>query len=172
LTLCGALGLAAIGCNKPPAQPAEGSASSPSVSSQLPVSLNVAMVALVNESADPIWIAAAKPPQSDKEWRSVVRAAYQMEVAGALLQIPGTGPMDAEWTGRPEWQQFARELTNVGKQAVAAAEARDLQAVTKAGDALVEVCEGCHKAFKPDIPTQKIYGELRYPLDAEPAKTD
>lgn len=174
VSVCCALAVAPAGCSRsqPGAPtPAAPAADAPAGISKLPVSLNEVMVALVNESADPIWIAAARPPESDEHWRAVERAAYQIELAGALLAIPGTGARDAEWTANPQWQSFTTALTQAGKQSVAAAEARDIQAVSKAGDVLVEVCEGCHKAFKPDIPTQKKYGELRYPLETgEPSK--
>jgi hypothetical protein len=61
---------------------------------RLPVSLNAVMATMVNHSADPIWIAAREVPTNDKEWRELERHAYQLEVSGALLVIPGTGPLD------------------------------------------------------------------------------
>ena len=58
----------------------------------LPVSLNEVMVAMVNNSADPIWQAAWRHPESDEVWRSLERNAYQLEIAGALLGRTGYGP--------------------------------------------------------------------------------
>jgi len=92
---------------------------------KLPVSLNEVMAALVNHSADPIWIAEHTPPTDDKGWRDIERHAMQLQVAGALLIIPGTGPMDEEWTARPEWQGFAKALSKSGEGAVSAVRARD-----------------------------------------------
>jgi hypothetical protein len=37
-----------------------------------------------------------------------------------------------------------------------AVDAKNQMALRSAGDALVEVCEGCHKQFKPDVPTEGI----------------
>jgi hypothetical protein len=30
----------------------------------------------------------------------------------------------------------------------------------RAGGQLVETCESCHRAFKPDLPTMDMFGEL------------
>ena len=38
--------------------------------------------------------------------------------------------------------------------------ARDITRISSAGDEIVEVCEGCHFAFKPDLPTSGKFGEL------------
>ena len=137
-------------------------ASSPS-EGHLPVSLNAVMVALVNDSADPIWSAATKLPQAEKEWRGLERVAIALEVSGALMTMPGTGPLDETWTQRPEWQGFAKELREAGAAAVAAVKSRDQAAIASVGDRLVDVCEGCHKVFKPDVPTGKVFGEIRHP---------
>ena len=132
----------------------------------LPVSLNEVMVALVNHSADPIWVAAWKNPQSEEDWRELERLAYQIEIAGLLLTMPGTGPMDREWVTKPGWQRLSIRLSQVGKDAVAAARTKDLEAISKVGDELVEVCEACHIAFKPAQPTGGKYGELS-PTEAD-----
>ena len=91
---------------------------------KLPVSLNAVMATMVNHSADPIWIAAREAPKTDKEWRELERHAYQLEVSGALLVIPGTGPLDEQWTQRPEWQGFANSLSKAGAAAVNACKAK------------------------------------------------
>ncbi len=126
----------------------------------LPVSLNELMVALINQAADPIWVAAWKNPQTDKDWRNLEYVAYQLEVGGELLKIPGTGPMDKTWTDDPKWQDFADQLSNAGSKALSAIEAKNVVAVGLAGDTIVEVCESCHIAFKPAIPTGNKFGEL------------
>lgn len=133
---------------------------SSAVAATLPVSYNEVMVALVNEAADPIWMAAWKNPQTDKEWRQLELRAYQLKLAGTLLAQPGNGPIDKQWASRPEWAQWAKQLAESGSQAIAAVEARDLEDIGHAGDVIVEVCEGCHIDFKPALPTGGKYGEL------------
>jgi len=38
--------------------------------------------------------------------------AVQLEVGGALLAIPGTGPNDQEWVADPAWQAWASKNCN------------------------------------------------------------
>lgn len=149
---------ALVGC----AQPAEETpaAAAEPATPRLPVSLNEVMVALVNDAADPIWVAAWRNPESDKQWREVERLGYQLEIAGALLEFPGTGPVDDEWVAQEGWSDWTSQLEEAGAQAVAAARARDVEAITAAGDRLVEVCEGCHAAYKFAMPTGGLFGEL------------
>ncbi|MGI1679037.1 MAG: cytochrome c [Cellvibrionaceae bacterium] len=127
---------------------------------QLPISLNELMVALVNQAADPIWVAAWKNPQTDKEWRNLEYLSYQLEVAGALLKIPGTGPLDIAWTSDERWGELSDRLAAAGSRALVAIKTRDQEAINLAGDDIVDICESCHKLFKPSIPTGKVYGEL------------
>ena len=44
----------------------------------------------------------------------------------------------------------------LGKTALAAARSRNLPALIEANGKLVETCEGCHKQFKPELPTEGI----------------
>lgn len=126
----------------------------------LPISLNRLMVALINEAADPIWVAAWHTPENDRDWRNLERMAIQLEVGGALLTLPGIGPKDHEWVQAPAWQDWAKQLQTAGTDALSAIKARDLEAVARSGDDIVEICEGCHIAFKPALPTGGEFGEL------------
>lgn len=161
-----ALALTAMlaGCERPSEQRPAEVAPPPQPKSveqfRLPVSLNEVMVALVNHAADPIWLAAWRNPETDKDWRTLERMAYQLQVAGALLVIPGNGPMDDEWTSNPQWESWSRQLEAAGERAVKAVAARDLARISSSGDEIVDVCEGCHITFKPDLPTTGLFGEL------------
>jgi hypothetical protein len=154
LALIGLGATMVVACKPAPQAPA------PAPAAKLPVSLNAVMATMVNHSADPIWIAAREAPKTDKEWRELERHAYQLEVSGALLVIPGTGPNDEEWTKRPEWQGFAKSLSQAGAAAVNAVQSKDPALIAKSGDDIVDICEACHKVFKPDLPTMKMFGEL------------
>ncbi len=127
---------------------------------RLPMSLNSVMVAMVNQAADPLWVAAWHNPKSDKQWRELERRAMQLELAGALLSVPGTGPMDDTWTSNEDWKRWADQLRDVGASAVVAVKARDLGKISTVGDQIVEICEGCHRTFKPALPTGGEFGEL------------
>ena len=126
----------------------------------LPISINEVMASLINHSADPIWVAAWRNPQSDEDWRELEHLARQLQVGGALLTIPGTGPADRVWTDDSDWRAYAEQLSNSAARAVNAARAKDVGLISRAGDEIVDICESCHIDFKPAIPTMNIYGEL------------
>jgi hypothetical protein len=149
----------------PAPQPPEGAVSVPDANAhpqvmRLPVSLNTVMVAMVNQAADPIWVAAWHSPETDKDWRELERRAIQLELGGTLLGVPGTGPLDDTWTANPDWQKWSEQLRNVGARAVQAVKARDIGKISAVGDQIVEICEGCHMDFKLALPTGGEFGEL------------
>jgi hypothetical protein len=147
----------------PQAKPApviEEAAPEPAAVMRLPVSLNSVMVAMVNQAADPIWVAAWRNPESDADWRELERRAVQLELSGALLTVPGTGPLDDTWTSNAQWQKWSLQLRDVGAEAVAAVKARDIERISAVGDDIVAICEGCHIDFKLALPTGGQFGEL------------
>lgn len=126
----------------------------------LPISTNEVMASLINHSADPIWIAAWRNPQTDQDWRELEHLARQLQVGGALLTIPGTGPVDQQWAGQAQWVEYSEKLSAAASRAVNAARSKDVELIGRAGDEIVDICEACHMDFKPDLPTMNIYGEL------------
>ena len=86
--------------------------------------------------------------------------AYQVELGGALLKYPGTGPLDREWTSSPDWQALSEQLSQDGARAVNAVRSRNRDLMDRAGGQLVDTCEACHRAFKPDLPTMDMFGDL------------
>ncbi|MEM9409231.1 MAG: hypothetical protein AAGA81_24600 [Acidobacteriota bacterium] len=149
-----AVALCAVAC-----QPTAAPETAPP-SATLPVSHNEVMVALVNHAADPIWVAAWRNPSNDAQWRELERLAYQLRIAGSLLEMPGTGPMDAQWASDEGWRGWTQKLAASGELALEAAKTRDLELVGTAGDRIVDACEGCHLEFKPDLPTGGLFGEI------------
>ena len=127
---------------------------------RLPISINEVMASLINHSADPIWVAAWRNPQTDEDWRELEHLAHQLQVGGALISIPGTGPVDELWTRRGSWREYANALSVTAGRAVNAARSRDVELIERSGDEIVDICESCHIEFKPDLPTMNIYGEL------------
>ncbi|MFM1897228.1 MAG: hypothetical protein RLZZ385_2302 [Pseudomonadota bacterium] len=156
LVLLTALGALLGACG----QPESPAATTAQAELRLPVSINEVMASLINHSADPIWVAAWRNPQTDSDWRELEHLARQLQMGGSLLTIPGTGPMDDEWTSNPSWVSFSNQLSAAGQRAGNAARSRDVQLISRSGDEIVEICEGCHIQFKPDLPTMNIFGEL------------
>lgn len=160
-----ALTVAVVGggaCAAPPESPADSAEAAPMAEPtfRLPVSHNDVMVALINDAADPIWVAAWREPKDESDWRKLERLGTQLEVGGALLQFPGTGMADETWSSQPEWNDWSGQLRDAGEAANEAARLRDVEAISAAGDRIVEVCEGCHMKFKPALPTEGKFGEL------------
>lgn len=144
-----------------PLQACEQRAAAPEAETlRLPISINEVMASLINHSADPIWVAAWRNPETDRDWRELEHLARQLQVGGALLSIPGTGPVDDLWTSRASWREYASALSASAGRAVNAARSRDVELIERAGDEIVDICESCHIEFKPDLPTMNIYGEL------------
>jgi hypothetical protein len=158
--LLAALGLGA--CNAPATTEAPKTETvapaAPSPAVPLAVSLNAVMVGLVDHSSHSVWDAAVpeKAPKTDKAWQEVEHHAIQIAAAGSVIAMPGTGKSDAEWVKNPEWQKFAKELSDAGVEAWTAAKNKDKKAISDVGDKLVTICEGCHKAYKGDLPTEGI----------------
>jgi hypothetical protein len=126
------------------------------------VSVNVLMVKFVDQAADAIWTAAVKPPKSACEWEQVEYRATQLATTGTLLKVGGTGPKDMLWRDSPGWAAFADHMTDYALQAAQAATRKDLPALKAVGDKLILNCEACHRAFKPEIPTQGIATHLAH----------
>lgn len=134
---------------------------------KLPVSINATMVALVDHASEPLWIDAYVAPTTEDRWQEAEYNAYQLAIAGKLIQLEGTGPNDANWVIDPKWKADSEELSAAGMDALAAAQARNVDQLNKAGDRLVAACESCHKSFKPDLPTMGLYKSPNYPPKTE-----
>jgi cytochrome c556 len=74
-----------------------------------------------------------------------------MLVAAQVNALGGTGAMDGAWASEPAWQAFNRVMLDASRDALAAARARDHDALLAAGDVLYPPCEGCHLQFNPGV---------------------
>lgn len=162
LTLAGAFSLTA--CSPPASAPPTASSPAPAADTglRLHTSLNAIMVGAVDHASDPLFavgnavMGSGKPPSTDDDWLEVQYHAYQMVALGTAIQVPGTGPRDVEWTSKPSWKQWSEQLSAIGMDMLAMVEKKDAAGFVNAGDRLVAACEGCHKEFKPEIPTMNI----------------
>lgn len=150
-----------IGCSAPtespqPAEPA--AAPAPPPLPRPPVSINAEMVALVDHAGHALWDVekAGKAPKTDGEWEDISHHATQLAAAGALVQLGGTGVNDLVWIQSPGWQKWAGALSDAGMAALKATESKNFDALVMANGQLVDACEGCHKEFKPALPSEGI----------------
>lgn len=168
----GALSLIVIGisaavvssCQSPPQQeappPATAVATPPPAAPavKLPVSYNALMVAMVDNAGHVLWDVEKEgfAPKNDADWLEVEDHAMQLVAASTLLQLEGTGPADAGWVKQTGWKSNAEAMGAAGMAANAAAKAKNKDALIKANGDLVAACEGCHKEFKPTLPTEGL----------------
>jgi hypothetical protein len=122
----------------------------------LGISMNALMVAAVDHSAHVIWEGETESSLSDHDWQVLEQHALMLIGTGTLMSLPGNGPSDQKWVADPEWQAWSREYTDSAHAALAAVKSMDQDALAAAGDALVETCNGCHQAFRPDMATEGI----------------
>lgn len=129
----------------------------------LDMSINQVMVAVVDDAAHSIWEGGNTTKRlTDGQWQTIEAHTYQLEAAATLISLGGTGKVDAAWTATPAFQANLRKLREMAITSRKAVSAKDQAALRRAGDQLVTVCEGCHKQFKPDAPTEGIYHKPYY----------
>ena len=150
------------GCNAPvPQQPlpaAEAAKPVPPPIQRPPVSINAEMVALVDHAGHALWDVEqpGKAPKTDAAWANIEEHATQLAAAGSLLTLGGTGVNDLVWIESPGWQKWSRGLSDAGAAAVKASQNKNFEALVAANGQLVDACEGCHKEFKPALPSEGI----------------
>ena len=129
----------------------------------LNMSINQVMVAVVDDAAHMIWEGGnTDKPLTKGQWQTVELHTYQLQAAATLVSLGGTGKSDANWTASPGFQQYVRKLRDMAITTRHAVDTKDQKALRKDGDDLVTICEGCHKQYKPDAPTEGIYHKPYY----------
>ncbi|HEY5623115.1 MAG TPA: hypothetical protein VIV14_05095 [Gammaproteobacteria bacterium] len=122
----------------------------------LGTSINALMVALVDHSAHEIWEAGAAETLTGRDWQAIEQHAIQLVASGTLVSLGGNGVADRGWVMAPAWQEWTQTMTEGALAALEAVQDHDQDALSDAGGMLVESCEGCHRDFKPDVPTEGI----------------
>ena len=83
-------------------------------------------------------------PKTDEEWEAVWGAAMTIAESGNLLMM-STRAEDTD-----EWMKYAARLVDVGVEAAKAAEAKNPELVLEKGEAVYNVCTGCHMEYIED----------------------
>ncbi|MCL6251239.1 hypothetical protein M3P36_09325 [Altererythrobacter sp. KTW20L] len=151
--------IALQGCQQPADAPTTETTTANAGDLTLPVSLNAAMVGMIDHSADYIFaLGNGDLPRNANDWHLVSNSAYEIVLGGAVIQIPGTGTFDQQWVEESEWIRLSQELTGIGEDAVRLAEAKstEVEAWRSVGDRLIQNCLACHQQFKPEIPSDGI----------------
>lgn len=156
--------VALVGCGKNEATTHPAATTTAAVEAPLPLpitpfSINELMVMIVDQPGELLWD-VEKPkhaPKTDEDWYQLEDHAVSLASAGTMIQLGGTGPADAGWVKQPHWRADAKNLVTAALAARTAAQAKDLPALVAANGQIVDACEACHKEYKPDIPTGKMF---------------
>ena len=119
------------------------------------VSLNEIMVNIVDPHSHELWDAAAAPdktPKTDEDWRNIRHAAITLAAGGNLTMMSGNGPKDQVWRDQKDWKQLSQAISDAGLAAALAVQNRNVEALSKAGDQLLQACLNCHKEYKLENP--------------------
>lgn len=122
------------------------------------VSINALMVTWIDNAGHVLWDVEKQgfAPKDEADWMELEDHATQLAAAGSLIQLGGTGQADPGWIQQVGWKTSAQAMTTAALADLSAAKSRNLAAVVKANGDLVASCEGCHKAFKPQLPSEGI----------------
>jgi hypothetical protein len=80
-------------------------------------------------------------PETDEEWEALSSAAMTIAEAGNLLMMEGRA------VDQGAWMTMSRDLIEVSRRALEAADARNLDAVFDMGAEVYYVCTNCHAVY-------------------------
>ena len=93
-------------------------------------------------------------PTTDEGWLAAESGAAAIAEAGNILMLPGRAQ------DQGDWMKYARQLTEAGIAAKAAAEAKDGQRMFTTGAAIYQVCTDCHAKYViPFVPKDTSWPE-------------
>jgi hypothetical protein len=116
------------------------------------------MVSIVDHAGHQLWNAEREggAPKTKADWETLAEHATQLAAAGALIRVAGPGVQDMTWVATPSWQKWSQAMSDAALAALKATEGENVQALVAANGQLVQSCEGCHKEFKPSLPSEGI----------------
>lgn len=143
-------------CNEAP----EGGASAERLPDSERYTLELDMLEFMNQVLEPVadgiwdragWVEDIEQgyfelyPTTDEGWAEVKYSAATIVEAGNALALPSRAYDDDAWL------TYSRAMSEVGLQAMAAAEARNEEDIFQAGARLYSVCTACHQAYNPGL---------------------
>lgn len=128
-------------------------APAPQAPYEIVTNLSETMEWILEPAADVIWDSAGfiitaageedLSPTTQEGWAQVVHAAAMIAEAGNLMMLPGR-------SAGADWNEYAAGMTAAGKEAMAAAQAHDADALFDAGGRIYQVCRACHNQYWAD----------------------
>ena len=131
--------LAPGGCGKAPVPAAVAPAAQPAPESLATV--RQLMLGITLPASNVVFGVASTAPRDDTEWAQVLASAYAVAGSGNLL-MTGTRPVNQD-----DWMTHSRAMIAAAVNAAKAAETRNADKVSAAGDALYATCDSCHARY-------------------------
>ena len=113
------------------------------------VSVRQVMMSAITPATNTLWAADESP--DDAGWQALADAAVVVIASGSLIRSGGSGDSDSQWASSEAWQAFSDVMIAAAEDALAATEARDIDALMTATEVMYPPCEECHAAFHPEM---------------------
>jgi Cytochrome C' len=108
---------------------------------QTPTTVKQVMTAMTIPASDAVFDAAAEPPTTAEAWSVLRKSAVTLAESGRLLMT------DALAKDKTTWNEMARDLVREAEATIKSAEAKDRDALEKAGDSVYATCKACHGRY-------------------------
>lgn len=113
------------------------------------VTVRQVMTSAITPATNTLWGAEESP--DDAGWQSLADAAVVVIATGTLIKSGGSGGDDEQWAAEQAWQDYADVMINAAADALAATEARDIDALMTATEVMYPPCEECHAQYHPEM---------------------
>ena len=98
--------------------------------------------AMTIPASDAVFNTGREAPRTDQQWTAVRNAAVQLTESGNLLMI-GSRVKD-----KGAWMKLSRALVDAGAVALEAIDAKNMAALSDAGDRILLACATCHESYR------------------------
>ena len=106
-----------------------------------PATVKQVMQTMTEPSSEVIFTAASEPPKDQQQWEAVRKSAVVLAESGRLLMTGGRA------RDNTTWMEMARALVDQAEATLKAAEAKNSDALSQAGDDAYLTCETCHGRY-------------------------
>ena len=110
------------------------------------------MVQTIAPAAATVWTDSYSEKLTDDDWSRLRSAAVTLRETATIVAEGGTLPADRAKAASPAWTEWAQKYADLAAALERATQVKEQQALAAAGDAMVDVCGGCHTAFPATVP--------------------
>ena len=113
----------------------------PQDSTKAAPTVKAVMATMTVPASDAIFSAASDPPKDAAQWVALRASAVMLAESGRLLNTTARAKDDHEWV------EMARALVAETEATFKAIDAKDLDALSQAGDNVYLTCKTCHDRY-------------------------